>query len=129
MPFSLNTKPKLIAFFAVLIAANIFGIYEFVRLARETHVHGILKDIGVAFEQSEKLPLGHARAEDVIRRLRAINTAYAPADMKQALQDYTNAFKRLLDATESGRDTAPDSNAMSEARAKMLAIDKHYEGI
>jgi len=82
---------------------------------------------GAAIEQSEKLPPGLGRAEDMLSRFKHIDTGYAPAELKQAITDYIAAFQSSLDAAKAGRDTTPFDEAMGQARLRMAAAVKKYD--
>ena len=126
MRLSLKKKSHVIIFFAILIVSNVFGISSFIRMVRETHIRGVERDIGAAFKESDKVPPGFGRGEDTLRRLKAIKTGYAPADFKQALSDYIGAYERALITMEAGRDPSAESKPMSDARARMIAIEREY---
>jgi hypothetical protein len=111
---------------AFLIAASVFGVYSFASLTRKTHIRAIDRGIGAAFKEAQKLPPGHERGQDILKRLKTIDMGYAPSEMKQAVADYITAFQKLLEATEAGRDSSTESKAMSDAGDRIIAIEKEY---
>ena len=123
----LKTKAGQLTFFAFVMISSIFSVYSFVDLVREKHVRFIDQDLGAAWTESQKLPPGFARGEDYLRRLKSIKTAYAPAELQQALFDYIAAYERVLIAMEAGRDAPEQSKAMAEARERMLAVERKYQ--
>jgi hypothetical protein len=108
------------------IATGVWSVFGFIQQVRETHVRFIEEDLSAAWTASQKLPLGFPRAEDYLRRLKAIKTAYAPAEMQQALFDYIAAYEKGLIAMEAGRDAPEQSKAMADARERMLAVERKY---
>jgi hypothetical protein len=122
----LKTKSGQLAFFAFVTITGVYSIYGFVGTVHETHIRFIDQDLRAAWTESQKLPLGFARGEDYLRRLKSIKTAYAPSDFKQALSDYIGAYERSLIMMEAGRDPSAETKPMSEARARMIAIEREY---
>ena len=104
----------------------VVSIYPCVRMVRGFQVQSVEKDIGAAFKEANKVPPGFGRGEDTLRRLKAIKTGYAPADFKQALSDYIGAYERSLIIMEAGRNPSSESKPMSDARTKMIAIEREY---
>ncbi len=123
----LKTKAGRVAFSAIVMISGVFSIYGFIDLVREKHVRFIDQDLGAALAESQKLPPGFAQAEDYLRRLKAIKTAYAPPEMQQALFDYIAAYEKALIAMEAGRDVPPDhAKAMIEAKERLVAAEQKY---
>jgi hypothetical protein len=120
------TKLRRFVRIAVLIAAAAYGLYSFVGLIHKNHIRDIDRDIGAAFEDAQKLPPGHERGQDIVRRLKAINMDYAPPEMKQAVADYLTAFQQVLEATEAGHDASAAGKAMEDARDRMIVIEKKH---
>ena len=98
----------------LVAAAAAFGLYSYVGQVRQTRVRAIAQGIHAAFENPQKLPPGHERGQDALRRLKAIDTSYAPPEMKQALADYITIFQRSIDDMEAGRDLSADTKASDE---------------
>ena len=121
-----NTKLTRFIRVTVLIVAIGYGLYSFVGLIRKNRIRDIDREIGAAFKDAQKLPPGHERGQDIVRRLKAINTGYAPPEMKHAVVDYVTAFQDALQATEAGHDVSPASKAMGDSRDRMIAIEKKY---
>ncbi|HEX4666390.1 MAG TPA: hypothetical protein VH207_07310, partial [Chthoniobacterales bacterium] len=67
----LKTKTGQLVFFAFVTISGFFSVYSFVDLVREKHVRFINQDLEDAWTQSQKLPLGFARGEDYLRRLKS----------------------------------------------------------
>ena len=55
----------------------------------------------------EKMPPGLDRADEFMRRLKAINPGHASPEVKQALQGYIAAMEQSLLAMKSHQDPAP----------------------
>jgi Xaa-Pro aminopeptidase len=122
-----KTKSGRVALLLLSTVVAIGSIYVFAQLVRQTHVRFIDQDLGAAWTESQKLPEGFVRGEDYLRRLKSIKTAYAPAEMKQALFDYIAAYEKGLIAMEAGRDAPEQSKAMAEAKERMLAAELKYQ--
>jgi hypothetical protein len=106
---------------------GVYSFYDFPHQVRQTHVRFIEEDLSAAWTESQKLPPGFPRGEDYLRRLKAIKTAYAPAEMQQALFDYIAAYERGLIAMEAGRDAPEQSKEMANARERILAVERKYQ--
>jgi hypothetical protein len=105
---------------------GIFCFVDSAHFVRRTHARFVEQDLDAALSESQKLPPGPARAEDYLRRLKAIKTGWAPPEMKQALFDCIAAYERGLIATEAGRDPSAESKAFDEASKRLTAIEQKY---
>ncbi len=123
----LNTKIGRIAFFMLVTAGGVWSVYSFIGTVRETHMRYVEQDLSTARTESQRLPPGFPRAEDYLRRLKAIKTHYAPPEMQQALSDFIAAYERGLIATEAGRDAPEHSQAMADAKARIVAVEEKYK--
>jgi hypothetical protein len=74
----------------------------------------------------EQAPPGITRAEEFVRRLKAIDTGRAPAEVKHALAEYAAAMEQALVALKAGQDTAPFDRRIGERRQSLIdAIDRN----
>lgn len=105
----------------------VFWIRGFIGMVRQTHTRAVARDWGAAIEQSQKVPPGFGRADDLLARLKAIDTGYAPVELKQAISDYILALQNSIDAAKADRDTATFDKAMNEAKQKMVTIARQYD--
>ena len=122
----MKSSTKLSLFFLIVLGA-ISGIYPFVHGFRESQVERVIRAAGAAFTEADKVPPGLGRGEETLRRLKAIDSGYAPADLKQALSDYTGAYERMLISLKAGRDPSAESKPMSEAQTSMSEIEQSYQ--
>jgi hypothetical protein len=102
-------------------------IWLWIGFVRQTHARAVAREWGAAIEQSQKLPPGMGRAEDMLSRFKRIDLGYAPDDLKQAIYDYIAAFQQSLDAAKAGQDTSLPDKAMEEARLRMVSAIKKYD--
>jgi hypothetical protein len=65
--------------------------------------------------------------ETFVRALRAIDPGYAPAEIKQALQDYIAALDQSLAALKAGEDTTQYDLPIAKARERLLASVQKYD--
>ena len=103
------------------------SIWLWVGFVRQTHARAVAREWGAAIEQSEKLPLGMGRAEDMLSRFKHIDLGYSPDDLKQAIHDYIAAFQQSLDAAKAGQDISVPDKAMEEAKLRMVSAMKKYD--
>ena len=102
-------------------------VWLWIGFVRQTHAQAVAREWGAAIEQSEKLPPGMGRAEDMLSRFKRIDLGYAPDDLKQAIHDYIADFQQSLDAAKAGQDTSLPDKAMEEARLRMVSAIKKYD--
>jgi hypothetical protein len=102
-------------------------IWLWIDFVHQTHARAVAREWGAAIKQSEKLPPGIGRAEDMLSRFKRIDLGYAPDDVKQAIHDYIAAFQQSVDAAKAGKDTSIPDKAMEEARLRMVSAIKRYE--
>ena len=123
----LKHKPARIAFGVVCILFSAYCIHGFVDLVHQTHARAVMREYVAAFKESQKTPPGIERAEFFVKRLKAIDPGYAPADVKDALHDYINAIEQGLDALKAGRDTKPYDDAMANAKERLVECAKKWD--
>ena len=102
-------------------------IQVFVGFVHQARTRTVEVGFGAALHQLQESPPGPQRAKTFLARLKAINTDYAPAEVKQALQDYIAAVERSLDALTAGRDIAPYDPAIAEARQRLVDSVREYD--
>jgi hypothetical protein len=122
----MNSTSKKLSLLLLTVLGTVCGVYPFVHGFRRSQVEAVDKGLGAAFTESDRLPSGFGRGEDALRRLKAINTGHAPADLRRAVSDYTSAYERMLISLEAGRDPSAESKPMSEAKAKIVKIEHNY---
>jgi hypothetical protein len=102
-------------------------IWLWIGFIHQTHARAVAREWGAAIQQSEKLPAGMGRAEDMLSRFKRIDLGYAPDDLKQAIRDYIAAFQQSVDAAKAGQDTSVPDKTMEEARLRMVSAMKKYD--
>jgi len=73
------------------------------------------------------LPPGFDRAENLLSRLKRIDTGYAPDELKRATTDYINALEGAIYAAKAGQSTVDFDLAMDRAKQRMVEIAKKYD--
>src|SRR5207244_8609024 len=96
-------------------------------IVNERHTRVVESDFGAALHQLQDSPPGIQRVETFVARLKAINTGKAPADVKQALQDYVVAVEKSVDAAKAGRSTVPYDSAIDQAKQKLADSVRQYD--
>ena len=122
----LKRKPVMI--FAAIAAVGfcVYCILDFASMARNSHTQGVLSDMNAIMNDVEKLPPGIPRAEQLVRRLRALDPGLAPAEAKQALRDYTAALEGSLEAMKAGRETTQYDVPMADAKRRLADCFRKY---
>jgi hypothetical protein len=125
-PF-LQKKSTQVVLLVASLALAALSINGFVGMVRQAHTRTVARDWSAALEESQKLPPGLGRAEDLLARLKRIDTGYAPDEFKHAITDYINALQGAIDAAKGGHNTTQFDKAMADARERMVAIAKKYD--
>ena len=107
----------LVLILSLLIA--VFCIQVFVGFVHRAYTRTVEAGFGAALHQLQESPPEPQRAKVFVARLKAINTDHAPAEVKQALQDYIAAVERFLDALTAGRNIAPYNHAIAAANQRL----------
>jgi hypothetical protein len=115
----------LVMILSLLIA--VLCIQVFVGFVHQACTKRVEVGFGAALHQLQESPPGPQRVKIFVARLKAINTDYAPAEVKQALQDYIVALERSLDALTVGRDIAPYDPAIAEAKQRLVDSVREYD--
>ena len=122
----LKRKPVMILAAIAAVCFSVYCIRDFAAMARNNHTQGILRDMNAIMKDVDKLPPGIPRAEELVRRLKAIDPGLAPAECKEALRDYTAALEGSLQAMKSGRDTTQFDAAMADAKQRLADCFRKY---
>jgi len=122
----LKRKPILILAGVAVVCFSVYCIMDFGSMARRKHTQALLTDMNAIMRDVEKLPPGIPRAEQLVRRLRALNPGLAPAEVKQALGDYTDALAGSLEAMKAGRETAQFDVPMADAKQRLADCFRKY---
>jgi hypothetical protein len=109
------------------VVALPFLIRGWIYTVRQSNAWDVEQKMSAALRELQSSPPGLDRAEKYLARLKAINTGYAPDDLKQALADYASAIQQSIEAAKAGHDTTPFDKRMDEAKQRMIAIEKQYD--
>ncbi len=122
----LKKKPFMILAAVAVVCFSVYCILDFASIARNNHAQGLLRDMNAIMTDVEKLPPGTPRAEELVRRLKGLDPGLAPAEVKQALRDYTAALESSVVAMKAGRDTTPYDAPMADAKRKLADCFQKY---
>jgi hypothetical protein len=118
------TKRHLLIFTA--IASPLFAAWCIYDLVRQHDTRDIVVEFSTAVKAMEQTPPGTERAEQFVRRIKAINTGHAPAEVKQALADYITAMERGLTAAQARQDTTALDQTIAERKQALIdAVNKY----
>jgi hypothetical protein len=115
----LKRKPVLILAAIASVCFSVYCVLDFASMARNNHTRGVLSDMNAVMDRAQKLPPGIPRAEELVRGLKALDPGLAPAEVKEALRDYTAALEGSLDAMKAGHDTTPYDAPMADAKQRL----------
>lgn len=108
------------AFCVACLLMIAWSIYGFIGLVHQAHTRSIAKDFAAANAELQTSPPGLERTETFLKRVKAIDTSYAPAAVKHALQDYISAFDQSLAALKAGHDTTQFDPAIADAKRRLI---------
>jgi len=130
MPNTIDTllKRKLVKLLLGLasVGFSVYCIMDFASMARNSHTQQLLREMNAINSNIQKLPPGIPRGEEFLRRLKTLDPGLAPAEVKQALHDYTAAAEDSLQAVKAGRDAAQFETAMAEAKQRLADCFSKY---
>ena len=122
----LKRKPVMILVAIAAVCFSVYCISDFAGMARNSHTQGLLNDMNAVMKDVEKLPPGIPRAQELVRRLKALDPGLAPAECKQALRDYTAALEGSLEAMKAGRETTQYDAPMADAKQRLADCFRKY---
>ncbi len=122
----LKRKPIMVLAAVAVVCYSIYCILDFSSIARNSHTQGLLRDMNAIMDDVQKLPPGLPRAEELVRRLKALDPGLAPAECKQALRDYTAALEDSLDAMKAGRPPTESDSRMADAKQRLADCFRKY---
>jgi len=115
---------------AVIIGAILLfltsSVYCWVKIVSMTRTRQVSRDLYSVVDQVARKPPTIERATEFIQKLRAINTDYAPAEVKRALKDYINAAEQSLQAWKAGQNTKIYDQKIQEQNQILQASLKKY---
>lgn len=116
----LKKKSGQVGFLIFSILLGAWSIYGIAGLARESHTRALKQNLSAAMDELEKSPPGIQRAEAFLKKLRAIDPGYAPAEVKQALHDYISALEQALNAWKAGQTTERYDVDIEAAKKRLI---------
>jgi hypothetical protein len=114
---------------ALCVCSVLFSAYcirGFVDLVRQTHTRYVMREFSAAVDELQKSPPGFHRAEVFLKKVKAIDPGYAPADVKEALHDYVSAMEYGIVAAKSGQDATQYDPAIADAKQRLISSAKKY---
>lgn len=115
---------------ALIIFSLLLGAYTvcgLMNLVHQRDTREVTHDVNAAVDELQKSPPGVERAEVFVKRLKAIDPGYAPAEVKQALNNYILATEQGLNALKAGQDNRQTDDAMAEARDRLIESLKKWD--
>lgn len=122
----LKRKPVMILAAVAAVCFSAYCMRDFASMARNSHTQQLLQEMNTITKDQEKLPPGIPRAEEFLRRVKALDPGLAPAEVKQALRDYIAALEGSLQALKSGRDTTQYDASMADAKQRLADCFRKY---
>jgi hypothetical protein len=122
----LKRKPVMILAAIAAVCFCVYCVRDFASMARNSHTQGLLRDMNAMMADQEKLPPGIPRAEELLRRVKTLDSGLAPTEVKQALRDYTAALEGSLQAMKAGRETTQHDAAMANAKQRLAECFRKY---
>jgi hypothetical protein len=109
-----------------VVCFSVYCIVDFGSMARRNHTQALLTEMNAIMADQEKLPPGIPRAEEFLRRVKALDAGLAPTEVKQALRDYTAALEGSLEAMKAGREATKYDTAMADAKQRLADCFRKY---
>ncbi|HSI14501.1 MAG TPA: hypothetical protein VK961_20795 [Chthoniobacter sp.] len=101
-------------------------IYDFAGMVRHRDTRYIVEQMNAAENSLEHSPPGIERADEFVRRLKKIDTAHAPTEVKQALADYATAMEEGLAVLRAQKDATSFDRVIAEKKQSLLiAVEKY----
>ena len=122
----LKRKPVMILAAIAAVCFCVYCVLGFASVARNSHTQGLLRGMNAIMNDAEELPPGIPRAEVLVRRLKALDPGLAPAEVKQALRDYTAALAGSLEAMKAGRETTQYDASAADAKQRLANCFRKY---
>jgi hypothetical protein len=129
----LATSPKRVQtpLLILLIVGVLILIFYFVNLSaknfRAAESYRIDHEFHVVANQLKDKPGSVERSEEFVQRCKAINTYFAPPEVKNALNDYIAAVEQSTLAIKAGRDSVIFHQKTSEQYQKLKSTFAKYE--
>lgn len=111
--------------FSIFLA--IYSIHGFVDLTRQANTRTVADKMAKAFRELENSRPSQERAERFLKRLKEIDPGYAPAELKQALQDYIHALEKGMTAIKAGEDSVDYASQMADAKERLIKCVRKYD--
>ena len=116
---------------ALLIVAGLVAtVYSFSgwrHLGEITQTRGIDRELKAALEASHSQPAGIAQFEDLLARIKRIDTHRAPDEVKEALANYIKALEADIAAFHAHQSLAPYDIELDKAQKRLAAaVQNHW---
>jgi hypothetical protein len=110
-----------------VIAYAVYCVQDFAAMARKSHTRQLARELVSIADATNKMEPGIPRAEEFLRRVKAIDPGLAPAEVKQALHDYTAALEGALNAMKASRDASQYDLPMEQAHKRLGELFRKYQ--
>jgi predicted negative regulator of RcsB-dependent stress response len=124
---ALKKKSTLFLLLILAILTGVFCVQTYLGKIHQTQAQSVATGFGAALYQLQNSPPGVARVETFIAALKTIESATAPAGVKEALRDYIAAVQQSLDAAKAGRDMKSYDPAIVRAKQKLSDSVRDYD--
>ena len=114
---------RIIFILVVVVISTAIGAHK--TIARQDARH-VIRECMAATEAMEKSPPGFARADEFVRRIRAIDTKGAPKDLVDALHEHIDLLERSLIAARAGNDTKVLDAQVAAAKERFATAVRKY---
>ena len=94
--------------------------------ASQEHAQRVIRECMAATEALEKSPPGFTRAEEFIRRIRAIDTRGAPHDLVTALNEHIDLLDQSVAAFRQGKDHKQLDEQVGAAKERFATEVRKY---
>ena len=96
-------------------------------MIRQQHARYVEEDFVAATSDLQKSPPGIERAERFVQRLKAINTEYAPAEVKRALAEYATTMDQAITTAKHGNGATQYNQAIAQKKQALIEAIKQGE--
>ena len=110
-----------------VIAFCVYCVQDFADMARRSHTRQLAQELVSIAETTNKMDPGISKAEELLRRVKAVDPGLAPPEVKQALRDYIAALEGALVAMKAGRDASQYDLPMEQAHQRLGELFRKYQ--
>jgi hypothetical protein len=119
-------RKNLLIFCLVMPPTIFLGWWNLSNLISGRDAHDTIQQIAAAKKASDKLPAGMERAEDLVRRVKAVDPGHAPRGVKVALTNYVVAMDDALRAFKNHENEAPLEQVCAQRAQELKDAVNHH---